>query len=134
MIALQEAAEAYLVGLFDDTNMEAIHAKRVTVQPKDMQLARRIRGLKVNLNDEGAVKWDWEYNDILTTDCVTALHTKIRNLGLHINVMFYFDGGVYEHEYVRLTLLSAAVDRHFAGGGGAVRRAHRAPSALTILG
>ena len=78
VIALQEAAEAYLVGLFDDTNMEAIHAKRVTVQPKDMQLARRIRGL----NDEGAVKWDWEYNDILTTDCVTALHTKIRNLGL----------------------------------------------------
>ena len=81
-VALQEAAEAYLVGLFDDTNMEAIHAKRVTVQPKDMQLARRIRGL----NDEGAVKWDWEYNDILTTDCVTALHTNIQHLGLHINV------------------------------------------------
>ena len=47
VVALQEAAEAYLVGLFDDTNMEAIHAKRVTVQPKDMQLAKRIRGLKV---------------------------------------------------------------------------------------
>jgi histone H3 len=52
VIALQEAAEAYLVGLFDDTNMEAIHAKRVTVQPKDMQLARRIRGL----NDPGTSK------------------------------------------------------------------------------
>lgn len=42
--ALQEAAEAYLVGLFEDTNMCAIHAKRVTIMPKDMLLARRIRG------------------------------------------------------------------------------------------
>jgi len=44
ILALQEAAEAYLVGLFDDTNLCAIHAKRVTIQPKDMLLARRIRG------------------------------------------------------------------------------------------
>ena len=42
--ALQEASEAYLVGLFEDTNLCAMHAKRVTIQPKDMQLARRIRG------------------------------------------------------------------------------------------
>ncbi len=42
--ALQEAAEAYLVGLFEDTNLCAIHAKRVTVMQKDMRLARRIRG------------------------------------------------------------------------------------------
>ncbi|TPX47859.1 hypothetical protein SeLEV6574_g02411 [Synchytrium endobioticum] len=41
--ALQEAAEAYLVGLFEDTNLAAIHAKRVTIQPKDIQLARRLR-------------------------------------------------------------------------------------------
>ncbi|EFA82988.1 predicted protein [Heterostelium album PN500] len=41
--ALQEASEAYLVGLFEDTNLCAIHAKRVTIMPKDMQLARRIR-------------------------------------------------------------------------------------------
>ncbi|MCE3050665.1 5-hydroxytryptamine receptor 2A [Datura stramonium] len=41
---LQEAAEAYLVGLFEDTNICAIHAKRVTIMPKDIQLARRIRG------------------------------------------------------------------------------------------
>ncbi|PKA58131.1 Histone H3.2 [Apostasia shenzhenica] len=39
-----EAAEAYLVGLFEDTNLCAIHAKRVTIMPKDIQLARRIRG------------------------------------------------------------------------------------------
>ncbi|EPZ34930.1 Histone H3.2 [Rozella allomycis CSF55] len=45
--ALQEAAEAYLVGLFEDTNLCAIHAKRVTIMPKDIQLARRIRGERV---------------------------------------------------------------------------------------
>ena len=44
MPALQEAVEAYLVGLFEDTNLCAIHAKRVTIIPKDIQLARRIRG------------------------------------------------------------------------------------------
>ncbi|CAB4286411.1 unnamed protein product [Prunus armeniaca] len=42
VLALQEAAEAYLVGLFKDTNPCAIHAKRVTIMPKDIQLARRI--------------------------------------------------------------------------------------------
>merc|ERR1712130_793434 len=42
--ALQGASEAYLVGLFEDTNLCAIHAKRVTIMPKDIQLARRIRG------------------------------------------------------------------------------------------
>ena len=44
ILALQEAAEAYLVGLFEDSNLCAIHAKRVTIMPKDVQLARRIRG------------------------------------------------------------------------------------------
>ena len=44
VVALQEAAEAYLVHLFDDSNLEAIHAKRVTIQAKDIQIARRIRG------------------------------------------------------------------------------------------
>lgn len=42
--ALQEACEAYLVGLFEDANVCAIHAKRITIMPQDMQLARRIRG------------------------------------------------------------------------------------------
>ena len=41
VMALQEASEAYLVGLFEDTNLCAIHAKRVTIMPKDIQLARR---------------------------------------------------------------------------------------------
>ena len=44
VLAVQEACEHYLVTLFEDTNLCAIHARRVTIQPKDMQLARRIRG------------------------------------------------------------------------------------------
>jgi histone H3-like centromeric protein A len=44
IMAVQEAAEAFMVHLFEDTNLCAIHAKRVTIMPKDMWLARRIRG------------------------------------------------------------------------------------------
>ena len=44
ILALQESAEAYLVGLLEDTNLCAIHTKRVTIMPKDMQLAWQIRG------------------------------------------------------------------------------------------
>jgi histone H3 len=44
LLCLHEAAEAFLVGLLRDANLCAIHAKRVTVMPKDMQLARKIRG------------------------------------------------------------------------------------------
>ena len=44
ILALQEASEAYLVGIFEDTNLCCIHAKRVTIMPRDIQLARRIRG------------------------------------------------------------------------------------------
>ncbi|EJD01096.1 histone-fold-containing protein [Fomitiporia mediterranea MF3/22] len=44
LLALQEATEAYLVHLFEDANLCAIHAKRVTIMQRDIQLARRIRG------------------------------------------------------------------------------------------
>ena len=44
LMALQEAAEAFLYGVFEDSNMCALHAKRMTLYPKDMQLAMRIRG------------------------------------------------------------------------------------------
>lgn len=44
LLALQEAAEGYLVGMFEDANLAAIHAGRVTLQQKDMRLAKRIRG------------------------------------------------------------------------------------------
>jgi histone H3 len=44
ILALQEATEAFLVGLFEDTNLCTLHAGRTTIMTKDMQLARRIRG------------------------------------------------------------------------------------------
>ena len=44
ILCLQESAEAYVVGLLEDTNLCAIHAKQVTIMPRDIQLARRIRG------------------------------------------------------------------------------------------
>ena len=44
LLALQEAAKAYLMGLFEDTNLCTIHARRVTIMPKDTKLARRIHG------------------------------------------------------------------------------------------
>ncbi|XP_045442983.1 uncharacterized protein LOC118727438 [Pipistrellus kuhlii] len=53
VMALQEACEAYLVGLFEDTNLCAIHAKRVTIMPKDIQLARRIRGERASMSGRG---------------------------------------------------------------------------------
>ncbi|WKY12079.1 hypothetical protein Q1695_003558 [Nippostrongylus brasiliensis] len=49
LLALQEAAEVYLTCLFEDTNLAAIHARRVTIMPKDMQLVRRIRGEHVSM-------------------------------------------------------------------------------------
>ena len=44
LMALQEATEDFLVGLLEDCNLCAIHAKRVTIMQDDMRLARRIRG------------------------------------------------------------------------------------------
>ncbi len=44
VLALHEASEAYMVGMFEDTNLCALHAKRVTIMPRDMLLARRLRG------------------------------------------------------------------------------------------
>lgn len=44
LLALQEASEAHLVQLFEDANSCAIHGKRITIMPRDIQLARRIRG------------------------------------------------------------------------------------------
>lgn len=44
IMCLQEAAEAYLVGLNEDTNLCALHGKRVTIFPRDVMLARRLRG------------------------------------------------------------------------------------------
>ena len=43
MLAMQEATEAFTIGIFEDTNLCAIHGGRVTIMRKDIQLARRIR-------------------------------------------------------------------------------------------
>ena len=51
VMALQEASEAYLVALMEDMNLAAIHAKHVTIMPKDIQLARRIGENKVKLKE-----------------------------------------------------------------------------------
>ena len=48
LLALQEASEAFVVELFEDTMLCAVHAKRITIFPKDMRLARRIRGGSAN--------------------------------------------------------------------------------------
>ena len=42
--AIQQCVESYMIGLFEDTTLCAVHAKRMTVMTKDMRLARRIRG------------------------------------------------------------------------------------------
>ena len=49
LMALQEASEGYLISVFEDSNLCAIHAKRCTIMPKDIQLARCIRGSRYNL-------------------------------------------------------------------------------------
>lgn len=45
LLALQEASEAYLVSILENANLCAIHAQRITIQPKDIHLAIRIRGM-----------------------------------------------------------------------------------------
>ena len=49
-MALQEASEAYLISLFEDSNLCTIHAKHYTIMPKDIQLTRRIRGERNGCN------------------------------------------------------------------------------------
>jgi histone H3 len=44
VLALHEASEAYMVGMVEDTNLAALHAKRVTIMPRDILIARRLRG------------------------------------------------------------------------------------------
>ncbi len=47
---IHEAAEAFMVELFEDSNLVAIHSKRVTIQPRDMQLVKNLRGKGQNLH------------------------------------------------------------------------------------
>jgi histone H3 len=67
LLCLQEAAEAHLVGTFEDTNLCAIHAKRVTIMPKDIKLARRIRGETTEYNmisrPKTIIKSYWDFKE-----------------------------------------------------------------------
>lgn len=54
LACLQEASEAYLTRLFEDSNLAAIHAKRVTIMVKDIQLVRRIEGNQAVINENRA--------------------------------------------------------------------------------
>jgi histone H3 len=74
VMALQEASEAYLVSLFEDTNLAAIHAKRVTIQPKDLQLARRLRGERASSLGSGQ---PWSCR--ACADCLCAFPTLQAN-------------------------------------------------------
>lgn len=59
LLALQEAAEAFLVHLFEDAYLLSLHAGRVTLYPKDVQLARRIRGIQEGLGWAPATRLGW---------------------------------------------------------------------------
>ena len=57
IVALQEAAEAYLVGIFEDTNLCCIHAKRATIMPKDMQLPAASGRARVKVVESRRLKY-----------------------------------------------------------------------------
>ncbi|XP_026953538.1 histone H3-like centromeric protein CSE4 [Sagmatias obliquidens] len=77
VMALQEASEAYLVGLFEDTNLCAIHAKRVTIMPKDIQLARRIRGEREILSKSLLFYFDFR-KMVIHTDTIEAIMARTK--------------------------------------------------------
>ncbi len=62
LLAMQESMEAFSIGLFDDANLCAIHARRFTIMPKDMQLILRIRGESILMNQ---LKWDGVFRSVL---------------------------------------------------------------------
>lgn len=66
VLALQEAAEAKMVELFADANDCAIHAKRVTVMPRDLALARRLRGERIQVPspEKRRRRWIWLINNL----------------------------------------------------------------------
>jgi histone H3 len=78
VLCLQEAAEAYLVGIFEDTGMCAIHGGRVTIMPRDMRLARRVRGEVdyIVRNKDGTPKRTSDGRSIQTTTPVLRYKMK----------------------------------------------------------
>jgi len=56
LLALQEAAEGYLTGLFEDTGLLAIHGKRVTIMPRDIRMAKRLRAGEEDASGGGVTR------------------------------------------------------------------------------
>ena len=82
LLAMQESVEAFSVGLFEDANLCAIHAKRVTIMPKDMQLSLRIRG-ESHLMNSCAGKWS------VLIRALTVTIMAVFTISLHL----WSDGG-----------------------------------------
>ena len=82
LLAMQESVEAFRVGLFEDANLCAIHAKRVTIKPKDMQLSLRIRG-ESHLMNSCAGKWS------VLIRALTVTIMAVFTISLHL----WSDGG-----------------------------------------
>ena len=83
LVALQEASEAYLVGILEDSNLCAIHANRVTIMKKDMDLARRIRGdARHDYTDHIPKTGDENFLRLPYTNVPEGMHTLRTHLGL----------------------------------------------------
>ncbi|KIJ38610.1 hypothetical protein M422DRAFT_258729 [Sphaerobolus stellatus SS14] len=80
-MALQEAAEAYLVSLFEDTNLAAIHAKCATIQPKDLALGMLVVNAllgpyrKNYFEQTDAIVWVVDLEDRLRMEIVMLNYT-----------------------------------------------------------
>ncbi|KAJ9578038.1 hypothetical protein L9F63_025101, partial [Diploptera punctata] len=96
VMALQEASEAYLVGLFEDTNLCAIHAKRVTIMPKDIQLKfSRCDGCLQILLYEGREllridftlpSWEMRMPSTILAGCIWTVFNRLEHLPENVSL------------------------------------------------
>ena len=100
--ALQEAAENFIVGLFEDVNLLDIHAKRVTVMPRDIRLALRIRGDHYH--------WQITPEDAARYEC----HNRRKADGGEPPIISWVDISLVIHIYVYLTNTPFVYVLHFA--------------------
>ncbi|XP_032752827.1 histone H3-like centromeric protein CSE4 [Rattus rattus] len=127
VMALQEASEAYLVGLFEDTNLCAIHAKRVTIMPKDIQLARRIRGERDRIlsnqtaNPETLVFWPNQDEDKSISKATRRLQAEVaKNMARTKQTARKSTGGKAPRKQ-----LATKAARKSAPATGGVKKPHR---------
>ncbi|XP_012453131.1 uncharacterized protein LOC105775145 [Gossypium raimondii] len=116
--ALQEAAEAYLVGLFEDTNLCAIHAKRVTIMPKDIQLARRIRGERASLQIINEILWN--LNGFMKSEHILQIARIVQHMARTKQTARKSTGGKAPRKQ-----LATKAARKSAPATGGVKKPHR---------